>query len=129
MDKPLRNEKINNILKEYSQKNKLNMIKKINEFKNDNNDINEDDINGINTLMDIIVPENLEDVLISDYKGSSGIVVLIHNNITYIANGGNSHFIIINKQLKINNNIIEKQKKFEVEEKKRIKIEKEIKFG
>ena len=100
------------------------MIKKINEFKSDNNDINEDDINGINTLMDIIDPENLEDILISDYKGSSGLVVLIHNNITYIANGGNSHFIIINEQLKINNNIIDKQKKFEVEEKKELRQKK-----
>jgi serine/threonine protein phosphatase PrpC len=129
MDKSLRNEEINNKLKEISQKNKLNMVKKINEFKNNNSDINDDDINGINTLMDIIEPENLEDVLISDYKGSSGIVVLIHDNITYIANAGNSHFIIINKQLKINNSIIEKQNKDEVEEKKRIKIAKGIKFG
>ena len=79
--------------------------------------------------MDIINPDNLEDVLISDYVGSSGIIILLTGNITYIANAGNSHFIIINKNFEINNKIIEKQKNYEEEEKNRIKIIKGLKYG
>ena len=79
--------------------------------------------------MDIINPDNLEEVLISDYVGSSGIIILLTGNITYIANAGNSHFIIINKNFEINNKIIEKQKIYEEEEKNRIKIIKGLKYG
>ena len=129
IDKSLRNEEVNNKLKEYSTRNKLNIKEKINDLAKNDRDINKDDINGINTLMDLIDPENLEDVFISDYTGSSGLIVLIHENITYISNSGNSHFIIINNKLEINNNIIEQQKMFEEEEKKRIKIVKGIKYG
>jgi serine/threonine protein phosphatase PrpC len=91
--------------------------------------LDEEDLNRINTLMDIINPDNLEDVLISDYVGSSGIIILLTGNITYIANAGNSHFIIINKNFEINNKIIEKQKNYEEEEKNRIKIIKGLKYG
>ena len=98
-------------------------------YKNNKHELNEDDLLGINTFMDILNPENLEDVLISDYVGSSGLIILINENNTYIANAGNSHFIIINKQLEINNKIIEKQKKQEEEEIKRVKIGKGIKYG
>ena len=129
IDKSLRNEEVNNKLKEFSTKNKLNIEEKINELTKNDKDINEDDINGINTLMDFINPENLENTFISDYVGSSGLVALIHENITYIANAGNSHFIIINNKLEINNDILEQQKKFNEEEKKRIKITKGIKYG
>jgi serine/threonine protein phosphatase PrpC len=129
LDKSLRNEEVNNKLKAYSQKNKLDIKKKIIELTKNDNIINQDDINGINTLIDFIDPENLENVLISDYIGSSGLVVLIQENITYIANAGNSHFIIINNQLEINNNIITQQKKFKEGEKTRIQIAKGIKYG
>ena len=83
----------------------------------------------INTLIDIINPDNLEDVLIYDYVGSSGIIILLTGNITYIANAGNSHFIIINENFEINNKLIEKQKIYEEEEKNRIKIIKGLKYG
>ena len=130
MDKSLRNEEINNILMEYSQKNKLKLKEKLDElYKNNNDELNENDLLGINTFMDILNPDNLEDVLISDYVGSSGLIILINENNTYIANAGNSHFIIINKQLEINNKIIEKQKKQEEEEIKRVRIGKGIKYG
>jgi len=129
LDKSLRNEEVNNKLKAYSQENKLDIKKKIIELTKNDNIINQDDINGINTLIDFIDPENLENVLISDYIGSSGLVVLIQENITYIANAGNSHFIIINNQLEINNNIITQQKKFKEGEKTRIQIAKGIKYG
>ena len=130
MDKSLRNEDINNILMEYSQKNKLKLKEKLDKlFKDNKDELNEDDLLGINTFMDIINPDNIEDVLISDYMGSSGLIILIDENNTFIANAGNSHFIIINKQLEINNKIIEKQKKLEEQEIKRVKIEKRIKYG
>ena len=130
MDNSLRKEEVNNTLKEILQKNRLKNKEKINNFfKENNNDLNEEDLNDINTFMDILDPNNLEDVLISDYMGSSGLIILIEKNLTYIANAGNSHFIIINKHLEINNKILEKQKNEEIEEKKRIKIVKGIKYG
>ena len=130
LDKSLRKEEINNLLIEYSQNNKLKLKEKLDELYKDNKDeLNEDDLFGINTFMDIINPENLEDVLISDYVGSSGLIILINENNTYIANAGNSHFIIINKQLDINNKIIEKQKNQKEQEIKRSRIEKGIKYG
>ena len=123
IDKSLRKKEINDILENYSQKSKYKLT------KDNNNDLDEEDLNRINTLMDIINPDNLEDVLISDYVGSSGIIILLTGNITYIANAGNSHFIIINKNFEINNKIIEKQKNYEEEEKNRIKIIKGLKYG
>lgn len=127
MDKSLRKEEINNIVMNYSQKNKDKIREKLTQDKN--GDLNEDDINNINCFMNILDPDNYENVLISDYEGCSGLIILIDENITYIANAGNSHFIIINKQFGINNKIIEKQKKQEEQEKKRIKIVKGIKYG
>ena len=112
IDKSLRNEEINNILKSFSDENKLKIKDKINEFSND---LNEDDLIGINTFMNILDPDNIGKVIVSDYKGSSGLVILIDENCTYIANAGNSHFIIINKHLEINNEI-EETKKNQVQE-------------
>jgi len=126
IDKSLRNEEINNILKSFSDENKLKIKEKINELSND---LNEDDLIGINTFMNILDPDNIEKVLVSDYKGSSGLVILIDENCTYIANAGNSHFIIINKHLEINNEIEETKKNQEVEEKKRVRIVKGFKYG
>ena len=123
IDKSLRKKEINDVLENYSLKSKYKLT------KDNNNDLDEEDLNRINTLMDIINPDNLEDVLISDYVGSSGIIILLTGNITYIANAGNSHFIIINKNFEINNKIIEKQKNYEEEEKNRIKIIKGLKYG
>ena len=62
--------------------------------------------------------------------GSSVIVVLISDNMTYVANTGNSHCIIINKNLSIikNRTIIE-QNIYNNEEKKRVKIIKRIKYS
>ena len=99
IDKSLRKKEINDILENYSQKSKYKLT------KDNNNDLDEEDLNRINTLMDIINPDNLEDVLISDYVGSSGIIILLTGNITYIANAGISHFIIINENFEINNKL------------------------
>ena len=94
------------------------------------NTLNRNDIDALNIFMDIIDPSNLEGVFISDYVGSSGIIILISEKITYIANAGNSHCIAINKNLSIINdkNIIE-QSMYDNNEKKRIKISKGFKYG
>lgn len=126
IDNSLRKEEINNILKRYSQKNedKLKLF-----YEDKNNNLNEDDLYNINIFMNLLEPNNLEQVLISDYIGSSGLIILIDENITYIANAGNSNFIIINKEFKINNKIIEEQIQQETNEKKRRRISKGIKYG
>ena len=130
IDKSLREEEINNILLSISDKNKLKLEEILNDINNvNNNELNEDDIKGLNTFMNIINPNNLENVSVSDYVGSSGLIILIAENCTYIANAGNSHFIIINKHLEINNKIEETKKSQNIEEKKRVRIVKGIKYG
>ena len=130
IDKSLRKEEINNILMKYNEKNKLKIKEKLNELSNiDNINYNEDDIEGITNLMEIIDPNNIENVMISDYIGSSGLIILINDNITFIANSGNSHFIIINKRLEIDNKLYEKQNKDKEEDKNRIKVIKGLKYG
>jgi len=130
MDKSLRKDEINYFLKSYSNKNKSNMKEKLNDLVNINTGrLNEDDLNNINFFMDLTDPNNLENVLISDFVGSSGLIILIEENYTYIANAGNSHFIIINKSLEINNKIEEIKRQQAEEEKKRVRIVKGFKFG
>ena len=126
IDISLRTEEINNKLQIYSQKNKDEQRKKINDIYktiDNENKLNENDIDNLNTFMDIIDPNNLEGIFIADFIGSSGIIILISDKITYIANAGNSHCIAINKNLGIINdkNVIE-QKIYNINEKKRVKI-------
>lgn len=133
IDASLKTESVNNKLLNYSKQNKNELRKKINDIyqKIDNkNKLNDKEINEINTFMDIIDPNNLEGVFISDYVGSSGIVILINDKITYIAKAGNSHCIAINKNLSIikdKNIFIES--KYNNNENKRIKIAKAIQYG
>ena len=65
IDISLRTEEINNKLQIYSQKNKDEQRKKINDIyktiDNENN-LNENDIDNLNTFMDIIDPNNLEGI-------------------------------------------------------------------
>ena len=130
IDKNLKSEDVNNILMKYNEKNKFIIKEKLEQLSKDKNNIfNNDDIINISSFLEIINPNNLENVTISDYIGSSGLVILINDDITFIANAGNSHFIIIDKELKIDNKFLEKQKKYEEEEKNRIKIVKGIKYG
>ena len=127
IDKSLRKEEINYFLKSYSNKNKSNLKEKLNDLGNVG--LNEKDLNEINNFMDILDPNNLEEVLISDYVGCSGLIILIEENNIYIANAGNSHFIIINKNLEINNKIEDTKRNQQEEEKKRVRIAKGFKYG
>ena len=133
IDISLRTEEINNKLNIYSQQNKVNQKEKINDIYKTidyQNNLNENDLEDINNFMDFLDPYNLEGVYISDYVGSSGIIILISEKITYIANAGNSHCIVINKNLSLikDKNIIE-QNIYNNNEKKRIKIARGIKYG
>jgi serine/threonine protein phosphatase PrpC len=80
--------------------------------------------------MDIIDPISLEEVYISDFVGSSGIIAYINEKKTYIANAGNSHCIIIDKNMSVVNfrNLIS-QKAYDNKEKIRVKTSKGIKYG
>ena len=133
IDISLRTEEINNKLLINSKQNKDKDRKKIKDLYktiDNKNNMTEDEIEQLNTFLDIINPINLEGVFIADYIGSSGIIILISDKMTYIANAGNSHCIVINKNLSIINdkNIIE-QNIYKKNEKKRVKIAKGIKYG
>ena len=133
IDISLRTKDINNKLVINSKQNRdeeRSKIKDLYKSIDNNNNLDENEIEQLNTLMDIIDPINLEGVFIADYIGSSGIIILISDKITYIANAGNSHCIAINKKLSIINykNIIE-QNIYNKSEKQRIKIAKGIKYG
>ena len=96
----------------------------------DKTNLNKNDIDNLNNFLDIIDPNNLEGVYISDFVGSSGLIALINDKKTYIANAGNSHYIIIDKNMTIVNsrNLIY-QKAYENKEKIRVKTSKGIKYG
>lgn len=130
LDASLRTEEVNNNLIKISQKTnfeKNSLIYDLYKTIDENDKINEKEIDEINTLMDIINPNNLEGVFIADYVGCSGVIILIDDKNTYIAKAGNSHFIAIKKK----NTITTKQKylKNKQNEKNRIKISKELKTG
>jgi serine/threonine protein phosphatase PrpC len=133
LDISLRTKEVNKQLIIYSNQNNFIPKEKIDNLYRSidiKNTLDSNDIDALNIFMDIIDPNNLEGVFISDYVGSSGIIVLISEKITYVANAGNSHCIAINKNLSIINdkNIIE-QSMFNNNEKKRIKIAKGLKYG
>lgn len=132
IDISLRTEEINNKLKFFSHQNNLEQKQKIEKLykKIDNKNKDENDLDDINNFMEIIDPQNLEGTFISDFVGSSGLVILIDEKTTYVANAGNSHFIILNKNYSIINdkNFIE-QNVYNNNEKKRIKISQGIKYG
>ena len=48
--------------------------------------MNKNNINDLNIIIGAQDPNNNEKVFISDYMGSSGIVVIISDNIIYMAN-------------------------------------------
>ena len=136
LDLSLRTEEVNNKLIIYSKQSKYEKKNRINDIyktidNNNNNALNEDDLNNICDFMEMIEPNNLEDVLVSDYVGSSAIVILILDKKTYIAKAGNSHCIAINKKFCIiNDKKVFNPKKYNYNiEKERINISKGIKYG
>ena len=133
IDASLRTEEINNKILINSKQNKdieRKNIKDLYKTIDTQNNLNENEMEQLNFFMDIMDPINLEGVYVADYIGSSGIIILISDKITYIANAGNSHCIAISKNLGIINdkNIIE-QNIYNKNEKKRVKIAKGMKYG
>ena len=133
IDKSLRTEEINKKLLIYAKENKDEERRKINDIYktiDSKNKLNNNDIEELNIIMDIIDPNNLEGLFIADYMGSSGIIVLINDKITYIANAGNSHCIVIDKNLGIiNDKNVREQNIYNKTELKRVNIAKQIKYG
>lgn len=133
IDISLRTPEVNNKLALYSKQNKLLQMQNITDIYktiDNSNNLNKNDIEDLNTFMDILDPNNLEGVFISDYIGSSGIIILISEKITYVANAGNSHCIAINKNFSlIKEKTIIEQNLYNKSEKNRIKIAKGIMYG
>lgn len=132
IDKSFRTKEVNNKLILYRRQNKLDKKEKMNDLYKtfDNTNLDKNDIDNLNNFMDIIDPNNLEGVFISDFVGSSGIIALINDKKTYIANAGNSDCIVISKNFSVisNRNLI-LQKSYENKEKIRVKTSKGIKYG
>jgi serine/threonine protein phosphatase PrpC len=132
IDNSFRTKEVNNKLVLYRRQNRLDKKETMNDLYKefDKTNLNKNDIDNLNNLMDIIDPINLEEVYISDFVGSSGIIALINDKKTYIANAGNSHCIIIDKNMSVVNfrNIIS-QKAYDNKEKIRVKTSKGIKYG
>ena len=133
IDKSLRTKEVNNKLILYKKKNLMEKKEKMNEFYktvDKKNSLNKNDKENLSIFMDIIDPNNLEEVLISDFVGSSGIVILINDKRTFVANAGNTHYIAINKKLSVinNRNYFEKIT-YNKNEKTRIRISQGIKYG
>ena len=132
IDKSFRTKEVNSKLVLYRRQNRIDKKTKMNDLYRefDKSHLNKDDIDNLNNFMDIIDPINLEGVFISDFVGSSGIIALINDKRTYIANAGNSHYIIIDKNMSVvsSRNIIS-QKAYENKEKMRVKISRGIKYG
>jgi serine/threonine protein phosphatase PrpC len=132
IDKSFRTKEVNRKLLLYRRQNRLDKKEKMNDLYKefDKNNLNKNDIDNLNNLMDIIDPISLEEVYISDFVGSSGIIAYINEKKTYIANAGNSHCIIIDKNMSVVNfrNLIS-QKAYDNKEKIRVKTSKGIKYG
>ena len=133
IDISLKTEEVNDKLVFYRKQNRIEKKEKMNNlFKSDDNkdNLNKNDIDDLNILMDMIDPNNLEGVFIADFVGSSGIVILINDKMTYIANAGNSHCIAINKRLSIINDKNDAKQILNTnKEKTRINISQGIKYG
>ena len=132
IDKSFRTKEVNNKLVLYRRQNRIDKKEKMNDLYKtlDKSSLNKNDIDNLNNFMDIIDPNNIEGVYISDFVGSSGIIALINDKRTYIANAGNSHCIIIDKNMSLvsSRNFIS-QKAYENKEKIRVKTSKGIKYG
>ena len=63
--------------------------------------LNEKEIKQIKCIEDILNPTNLVNYNISSYSGCSGIVILVTNNIIYIANAGDCRCIPLNENYEI----------------------------
>lgn len=132
IDKSFRTKEVNNKLVVYRKQDRLAQKETMNDLYKtfDKTNLDKNDIDNLNNFMDLIDPNNLEGVYISDFVGSSGIIALINDKKTYIANAGNSHCIIINKSMSvINNRSVISQKAYENKEKMRLSITKGIKYG
>jgi serine/threonine protein phosphatase PrpC len=136
IDASLRTNEVNDKLINFREENndeKRTKIIDLYKTIDKNSNLISSEIEEINTLFDLINPNNLEEVFISDFVGASGIIILIIDKITYIAKAGNSHCIIIKKKNSVNtidiNFFKQNYYKNKENEKRRIKIAKELKTG
>ena len=81
-----------------SEEKEIISIKQL--YKPEDN-LNEKEIEQIKCIKDILNPKNLIKYNISSYSSCSGIVILVTNNIIYIANAGNCRCIPINENYEV----------------------------
>lgn len=89
--------KISEELKLSKEKEKIS-IKQL--YKPEDN-LNEKEIEQIKCIKDILNPKNLNNYNIPSYAGCSGIVILVTNNIIYIANAGDCRCIPVNENYEV----------------------------
>ena len=85
------------ILSNELKHNTENEILEITETNPDTEDLSIQEIEQIKGIKEIFEPRNLENCNLSDFSGCCAIVILIANEIVYIANAGNCRCIPIDK--------------------------------
>ena len=104
VDKNLKTDQAQKELIKISEELKLNEEKEtisIKQLYKPEDNLNEKEIEQIKCIEDILNPKNLINNNISSYSGCSGIVILVTNNIIYIANAGDCRCIPLNENYEI----------------------------
>jgi protein phosphatase 1G len=104
VDKNLKTDQAQKELIKISEELKLNEEKEtisIKQLYKPEDNLNEKEIEQIKYIKDILNPNNLINCNIPSYSGCSGIVILVTNNIIYIANAGDCRCIPLNEKYEV----------------------------
>lgn len=104
VDKNLKTDQAQKELIKISEELKLNEEKEtisIKQLYKPEDNLNEKEIEQIKYIKDILNPNNLINCNIPSYSGCSGIVILVTNNIIYIANAGDCRCIPLNENYEV----------------------------
>ena len=104
IDNSLNTEKVKQELIKISEEFRINEQQEILEIKKtceNGNKLNEKEIEQIKCVKNILNPRNLKNCNIASFSGCTAIVILITNNIIYIANAGNCRCIPIDKNFDV----------------------------
>ena len=129
IDKSLKTKDAQKELTKYTEEFKSLKIEEIKNIYSTREKTIDDQLTQIMAFNEILSPRNLQNSNVSDFTSSTGIVILIVDNINiFIANAGNSRCLLINKE----GNIINKTKEHtmnNLEEKKRVELIRSLNEG
>jgi len=122
IDKSFKTDNVQKELTKYSEDFKSSKEQEIKNIYSIEEKANEDELKQMITFNEVLDPRNIENANVADFTGSSGIIILIGDDVNlFIANAGNSRCLVINKE----GEIINKTKDHTIdnpEEKKRVDL-------